>query len=135
MILDAHAHHFLYENFEEVVQENVKNEVVFILENGLNSRTNQIVLENSEKYEVVYAALGLHPTEVVKLSYEEVERELEFIKNKSESILAIGEVGLDFYWIKDRELQAYEKKVFELFLSLAESLGKPVVVHSRQAEK
>jgi len=135
MILDAHAHQFMYENFAEIIQENLEKDVIFILENGLNPETNRLVLDLAKKHEIVYPALGLHPTDVVKMSLEEINSELEFMEKNIREITAIGEVGLDFYWVKDPNLQALQKKVFEQILSLAERKQKSIIIHSRQAER
>ncbi len=82
----------------------------------------------------VYVTLGLHPTQVSEMNDEEVERYIEFVSANSGKIVGVGEIGLDNYWIKSEEERRRAKKVFLEFLELAEKLGKPVIIHSRDAE-
>ena len=135
MIIDVHAHHFLYSNPIEVLQENREKGVCIIIENGLNPETNRKVLEIAKKIDIVYPALGYHPVDIAKSGDSMVEQELKYIMEKADEIVAIGEVGLDYYWIKDRELIEKQKKWFLRISELSESCGKPVIVHSRRAEK
>ena len=107
----------------------------FVLNHGLNPKTNRIVL-NSKK-ENYFVALGIHPLEVTKLGEDEIESELYFIeeKLKKEEIEAIGETGLDYFWIKDPKYKDFQKELFERFIELAEKYKKPLVIHSREAEE
>jgi TatD DNase family protein len=123
-MFDFHCHFF---NNEKVSW--------YILNNGLNPKTNRIVL-NSKK-ENYFVALGIHPIEVTKLGEDEIENELYFIeeKLKKNEIDAIGEVGLDYFWIKDPKYKDFQKELFERFIELAEKYKKPIVIHSRDAEE
>jgi TatD DNase family protein len=82
----------------------------------------------------VYVTLGLHPTQVSEMSDEEVESYIEFVAANSGKIVGIGEIGLDNYWIESEEERKRARRVFFELLELAERLGKPVVIHSRDAE-
>lgn len=136
MIVDVHSHLFFYENIDNKIKENEEKNVIAIIENGLNKITNRIVIEESEKYEIVYFALGYHPTDIVKEKDEEILKEIDFIRKLNHNkFLAIGEIGLDFYYIKNEEDRKKEIKYFNEFLSLAEEINKPVIIHSREAEK
>lgn len=83
----------------------------------------------------IFVTLGLHPTQVPEMSDAEIERYISFIRENSDSIVGVGEIGLDKYWIKDEEVHRRVKEVFKGMLRLAEKLGKPVVIHSRKAEE
>lgn len=136
MIIDNHSHLFFYENIEEKIKENKEKNVIAIIENGLNPETNRKVIEESKKYDIVYSALGYHPTDIVKDNEEKIEKGLEFIeKYKNNKFLAIGEVGLDFYEIDDENERKKEIEYFNKILDIAEKTKKPIIVHSRGAEK
>lgn len=92
-------------------------------------------LKLAEKYRgFVFVTLGLHPTQVSELSDEEISKYIAFIESRREEVVGIGEIGLDRFWIKDEQELLRARKVFEEFLTLAEKLRKPVVIHSRKAE-
>ena len=85
----------------------------------------------AEKYPFFYGALGIHPNETKDLT----EEDMDWLRKASgsEKIVAIGEIGLDYYWDEpDREIQ---KKWFVRQLSIAKDTGLPVVIHSRDAAK
>src|SRR3989338_9148035 len=137
MLVDIHAHldDKKFENdIDAVIERAKKAGVKFIINNGLNSESNRKTLEFAEKYSIVRPALGLHPTELANFSEEKIAEEIGFIKNNRKKIVAVGEVGLDYYWIKDAEKRKFQKKVFEKFIGLASELEKPLIVHSRDAE-
>ena len=73
--------------------------VSVIITNGINLETNKLSLEYANSYKLVKAALGLYPTEALQANVDEVLKQIKENKNK---IIAIGEVGLDYYWIKDK---------------------------------
>ncbi|MEM0379585.1 MAG: TatD family hydrolase [Nanopusillaceae archaeon] len=136
MIIDVHSHLFMYKNLDEKINENIKKNVKLIIENGLNYETNKKIIEEIKKYNILYGALGFHPTDIVKYSEDIIENTLNFIlKVDNEKFVAIGEIGLDFYWIKEQELIKKEIFWFEKFLEVAEKINKPVILHSRNAEK
>ena len=136
MLIDIHAHLFFYRNIEEKIKEDVEKGVKIIIENGLNKESNRKVIEESKKFTITYFALGYHPTDIIKESEKTINNEIEFILNvKDTKFLAIGEIGLDYYWIKDENNIKKEKFWFEKFLEIAEKLNKPVILHSRNAEE
>ncbi|RIB35359.1 MAG: hypothetical protein BXU00_01860 [Candidatus Nanoclepta minutus] len=135
MLIDTHSHLFFYDNIDEKIKENLEKNVKIILENGINRESNRKVIEESKRYDIVYYALGYHPTDLVKEDDEYLEKEIDFIEKVQDSkFLAIGEIGLDFYWIKDDKLIKRQEIWLENFLKLAEKIRKPVILHSRNAE-
>jgi len=81
----------------------------------------------------VFLCLGLHPEFIKDLDKERTKQYIqEIIKNKSH-IFAIGEIGLDYFWIKDHEWQEKQKEMFIEFISLAKKLNLPAIIHSRDA--
>lgn len=132
--VDAHCH-LDFENFDEdrdEVLERANDKLEFVVNAGSNLEHNRKSLELEEKYNgFVVANLGLHPT------YTDSFDQLEEIKDqiRDEDPAAIGEIGLDFHHVADEEMRQEQEKVFRQLLSLAEELDKPVVLHTRDAEK
>ena len=127
MIVDTHCHLSKkdYNNLDEVI----KNIDGIIIISGCDDETNGEVIEIVNKYETVYGTLGIHPEEIDKLtdnSFEFIERNLNNPK-----IVAIGEIGLDYYWNKENKKE--QQKVFRKQLEIAKKYNIPVVVHSRDA--
>lgn len=132
MIFDVHAH-YDDEKFdadrEEVICSLKSNGVCGVINAGTNLETSQKSLELAEKYPYFFAAVGIHPEDCSELPNDYVESLKKMLNNKK--AVAIGEIGLDYYWKEiDRETQF---KVFEEQLILANTLDKPVIIHDREA--
>lgn len=131
MIIDTHCHIYYSEvkNAEEIIKECKKNNIVIIL-NGLDKKSNLEVLELSKKYNNVYAAIGYDHSVVNEITDDDIILLENQIKNNNK-VIAIGEIGLDYYWVKDnKEIQ---KELFRKMLELSEKYNLPVIVHSRDA--
>ena len=128
MLIDTHCHLFkeYYDNIGEVLDRAKKSDVGIVVVNGTNSVDNEEVLDLVKRYEMIYGALRIQPEEIV----ESWERCFCFIEEhiNDEKIVALGEIGLDFHYECDKELQKY---VFRKQLELAEKYNKPVIIHSR----
>ncbi len=134
MLIDVHAH--LYdEKFNKDRDKIIKSFKGIIVNNGEEPKTNRLVLDLAKKYSNCKAALGIHPEFSHKLTDLELKKEIAFIK-KSKPI-AIGEVGLDNFWIKEKKEGSRERQVevFKKMLKLAKELNIPAIIHSRWAKK
>ncbi len=135
MIFETHAH-YDDEKFDEdrvellshLLRENNIGNIVNI---GASFRGCKDSLELAETYENVYAALGIHPEELEDFS----EEAMEWIKANASNpkVVAIGEIGLDYYWVKDEEGRAKQRQWFKRQLDMAREVDLPVVIHSREA--
>lgn len=131
-IFDTHAH-YDDESFDEdrdaLLSSMQENGVGTIVNIAASMRSCRTTLELTEKYPFVYGVLGVHPSDTAELT----EDDMEWIKAHSaaEKILAIGEIGLDYYW--DEPDRAIQKKWFVRQLQIAKETGLPVVIHSRDA--
>ena len=126
---DVHAHLDMIKDVESVVKRAEAAGVKAIVTYGTDKETNMTALALSKKFPIVKAALGLYPT-AVELSEEEVKKELAFIEKQD--IVAVGEIGLEYQEVEERERQ---QEIFEQQLALAKKMGKVSVVHSRKAER
>lgn len=131
MFVDTHCHIFKsdYDNIDEVLNNASNNNVKYYINNGSDREYNKEVLELVKEYDNMYGALGIHPETVDDYSLDDIE----FIKNNlsNEKIVAIGEIGLDYYYTKENKDE--QIKLLEMQLSLAEEYNLPVIIHSRDA--
>lgn len=129
---DTHAHYNddkFKDNVDETIKECIDAGVKKINIIGYNVESSKKAIELATKYDELYSVIGIHPSDVGKCSVKEIE-EL-YIKNNNGKIVAIGEIGLDYYWVKDNKEE--QKKLFIEQIELANKLKLPIVVHSRDA--
>jgi len=128
MLVDTHCHIFseYYDNIDEIVERAYDKGIKMIIVNGVDTKSNMEILKLVSKYDIVYGALGIQPEEVSKSNNDD----LAFIERhiNDEKIIAIGEIGLDYHYECDKELQ---KKFFIMQLEIAQKYNKPVIIHSR----
>ena len=133
MLVDTHSHIFneYYENIQEVLDKAKTNGIEKVIVAADNIKSCYEVIENSKKYDNYYYCLGIHPEDVD----DDKDELLKIIEDNKEDpkFVAIGEIGLDYYWTKDNKEK--QIKLFEYQLSLAERYNKPVIIHSREATK
>jgi len=134
MLIDTHAHlnfNAFREDADEVIKRTLDNKI-WVINVGSNYRTSKKAVEIAEKYEKgVFAAIGLHP---IHSADEEIDKQKYKELAKSDKVVAIGEIGLDYY--KDYELfKEKQKEVFLEQLGLAKELGLPVIFHCRKAHE
>ena len=131
MFIDTHCHIFseYYDDIDKVISECRDNNIDKIIVNGSNIKSNIEVMELANKYDIVYAAIGFHPTELDDFK-EKYFRFLEENINNSK-VVAIGEIGLDYHYDNaDKEKQIM---VFRRQLDIADKYNKPIIVHSRDS--
>ena len=138
MLVDIHSHLYFEEfskDLKDVIARAKKAGVVSIINSGTNHESNSIVLELSKEYDILNATLGIYPTDAMKMSNEELEKEISFIRSKKKEILGIGEIGLDFHLTKDKSEHERQIEAFRSILTSLKDLNLPFVIHSRKAEK
>lgn len=135
MIFETHAH-YDDEKFDgdrvELLSHLLKeNNIGNIVNVGASFRGCKDSLKLAESYDNVYAAIGIHPEEIDDASDEVLEWLRENASNPK--VVAIGEIGLDYYWVKDPEGRAKQRIWFDKQMDLAKEVNLPVVIHSREA--
>ncbi|WP_296861571.1 TatD family hydrolase [uncultured Methanobrevibacter sp.] len=130
MIIDTHCHIYYSEmdNAEEIIRQAAENDICIIL-NGTDPSSNREVLELSAKYENVYAALGYFYSFADEITEEDIFLLDSQLTN--DNVIAVGEIGIDYYHTKDNADK--QKALFEKMLDLAQKHDLPVIVHSRKA--
>lgn len=132
MFTDTHTHLF-YPNFEgevdKIIDRAKQAGVDYMIVPGTDLVTSSKAIELAEKYDSIYAAVGIHPHDSKDWNESNVVKLEELAKNKK--VVAIGEIGLDYYYdFSPREIQI---KAFEDQIDLALKLNLPIIVHNREA--
>ncbi len=133
-MIDSHVH-LDDEAFDEDRDELIKNlnengiEIVVNNSSDLSSSENSVKLAN--KYENIYASIGVHPHEAESYNDDVKKKLIELSKNKK--VVAIGEIGLDYYY--DNSPRDIQREVFKKQIALAAKLKKNIVIHSRDASE
>lgn len=135
---DSHSHYNdekFNEDREQIIKETYNSGVTKFVCAGYNILSSLDSLELSKKYEFIYSICGISPNDIPQ-SEEELWKDIEEISkivtnNKGKKLVAIGEIGLDYYWNKEnKELQ---KQAFIKQIELANKMDLPIVIHSRDA--
>ncbi len=133
MLTDTHCH-LDFNKFDEdraaVLQRASEAGVKRILIPALDLKSSLSAIKLAESHASLYAAVGFHPTDLERFSektFEEVRALVEHAK-----VVAIGEIGIDYYWVKETEKRAFQREVLKKQLAFAQSIAKPVIIHMRE---
>lgn len=131
MFIDTHCHitNEDYDDIDRLIKEIKAAGVEKVIVNGVDMNSNLQVLELVKKYDIVYGALGFHPTELENYDDEEIKWLEKNINNAK--IVAVGEIGLDYHY--DNTDKKKQQDVFEKQLNIASKYNKPIIVHCRDA--
>ena len=131
MFTDSHCHLYdeYYNDLDSILKLSIDNHVNRYINNGCDSITNKEVIDKISKYDNMYGTLGIHPESVDTYSIDDINYIKDNLSNKK--IIAIGEIGLDYYYTKENKNK--QKELFELQLQIAQDYNLPVIVHSREA--
>lgn len=133
-IFETHAH---YEDVkfdsdrEELLALLPKQNIEYVINVGSNLETTRKSIELAKQYDFIYAAVGVHPSDIAELNestFEELKEVADY-----EKTVAIGEIGLDYYWDKDTLVQEKQREWFKCQMLLAKEKNLPVIIHSRDA--
>ncbi len=132
MYIDSHCHlsKEYYDSIDEIVNKAKDNNVNKLIISGCDKNGIIEGLDIINKYENIYMTIGFHPSEANITTAEDLIW-LENLIKENDKIIAVGEIGLDYYWVKDNKEQ--QRDLFRKQLSIATRLNLPVVIHSREA--
>lgn len=129
---DSHSH-YNDESFDEdrnqIIQQTFDEDVTRVMCIGYNIEKSIRAIEIAEKYEFIYASCGISPNDIEDYSEENLLKIEEMAKN--EKIVAIGEIGLDYYWNKENKDK--QKELFIKQIDIANKYNKPIIIHTREA--
>ncbi|MCI8281479.1 MAG: TatD family hydrolase [Lachnospiraceae bacterium] len=134
MIFDTHTHYDdrkFEEDRDKLLSSLKESNITKIVNVGADIETTKQTLALAAAYDFIYAAVGVHPSDVDCLN----EENYAWLKRQTscKKVVAVGEIGLDYYWEKDPQKQQQQKYWFQRQLSLAKETNLPVVIHSRDA--
>lgn len=133
-MIDSHVHlddEAFNEDREDIIKSLGENGIELVINNSSDLPSSERSVELANKYENIYAAIGVHPHEARTYDDEVEKRLIELSGDKK--VLAIGEIGLDYYY--DNSPRNVQKEVFKRQIELAARLKKNIVIHSRDAAK
>ena len=131
MLIDSHCHILSceYENPQDIINETFQSRVDKIIINGFDVESSKEAVLLAEKFDNVYAAVGIGPENIENITDWGINEIENLVSSKK--VVAIGEIGLDYYWTKEtKEKQLY---IFGKMLDIAKKNNLPVIVHSRNA--
>jgi len=134
MLIDSHCHldaEWFGNDIPNVVQNAKNNGIEAIVTSSitLDIQQTKSIVDNYPNF--TFWALGLHPPSVNSQTVQAITILIQ--KHKAE-IVAIGEVGLDYHWVKEEKLWEQQKEAFRFFINFARRLEMPMIVHTREAE-
>ncbi|MBD5551095.1 MAG: TatD family hydrolase [Lachnospiraceae bacterium] len=134
MIFESHAHYdddAFDEDRDKLLSELGEHGIGYVMNISSSLSSVQTTLSLAKKYSFIYAAVGVHPSDVGELN----EESFAWLKEqcREEKVLAVGEIGLDYYW--DNVERDIQEKWFARQLALSNEADLPVIIHSREAAK
>ncbi|MBQ3030318.1 MAG: TatD family hydrolase [Agathobacter sp.] len=134
MIFETHAHYDddrFNEDRDELLKRLPEEGVGVVINSGASVESTRDTIRLAKEYPHVYAAVGVHPSEIEELD----EDFFAWMKEQAdwEKTVAIGEIGLDYYWDKEPEVQERQRYWFGRQIEMAKETNLPIIVHSRDA--
>lgn len=150
MLTDTHCH-LDFNKFDEdrdvVIQRAIEVGVTRILIPALDFESSLAAIRLAESHPNLFAAVGFHPTDVDKMNSNSLEQLRALIlphpnpsptwrgtQGEGSKIVAIGEIGLDYYWVKEAEKRTSQHKALKQQLELAQEVNKPAIIHMREED-
>ena len=135
---DSHAHlddEKFDEDREEIIEKIKNSGVTRLISAGYSLEGSKKAVELSKKYDFIYATCGISPNDIPQTEEELWKNisEIKQITTNNSKVVAIGEIGLDYYWEKDIERRKLQRKAFIKQIKLANELQLPIVIHTREA--
>ena len=134
MLIDTHVHlnaKQFNDSLEDVIKRALENDVSKMIVVGYDPATNKKAIELAERYDFIYATVGFHPTDSIKVTDEDKKLLLKQLTHKK--VVGIGECGLDFYW--DKEHIESQIELFKWHIEQSLELDLPLSIHMRDASE
>lgn len=134
MIFDTHCHlnsEELLSRIDEVIESAKKVGVDKFLVIGWNKESSLKAIELANQYDCIYAAIGFHPTDIDGVTDDDFNKVMNHVNNPK--VVAVGEIGLDYHWVKDPAQREKQKEWFIKQIEFANKYQKPISIHNREA--
>lgn len=133
-MIDSHCHLEHMKNAEDVIAE-ARKRMTAVVTSVPDPEDFDKTMQLREKHEdFVFVAAGFHPEIIDNYTDEDIKDHMNLIRANADRIVSVGEAGLDYFWITDKDKQERTKNVFADFIDLALEIEKPLTVHSRGGE-
>ena len=132
MLFDTHVHlnaEQFNDDLQEVIDRAIAEGVTNMVVVGFDELTINKAIELAEKYDFIYASVGWHPVDAIDMTPEHLEWLKELASHPK--VVALGEMGLDYYW--DKSPKEIQKEVFRKQIKLAKEVKLPIIIHNRDA--
>lgn len=137
-MIDTHCHIDFedYNNDRDKVIKRSQNKLDAIINSGTSIEGNNNALKLSKKYEnFIYPTFGFHPVTSQDSTQDEINNAQKHLIENIDNISAIGEVGMDYFYTKDKKLRQRQKEIFTSFIEIADNYEVPLLMHVRDCEK
>lgn len=134
MFFDTHAHYdadWFQDDRDALLTALPQFGIGLILNPGCDLSSSRMAVELAHRYDHVYAAVGFHPSDLEQFTSDSVDQLRALAQDPK--VVAIGEVGLDYYWSKEEAEHTVQKQALRLQMALAQELDLPVIFHDREA--
>ena len=135
-MIDVHCHleNEDYNKDRDEVITKCKKELKAVITSCAHPKHFNLTMDLIKKYRnFVFGAFSIHPIYIKEVTNKEKESYFNLLRNNKDNIVAIGETGLDYYWIKEEEWREKQKELFRDMIRLSKELGKPLVIHARDS--
>jgi len=136
MLFDSHCHlndQILYERIDEVIEAAKKTGVEKFLVVSWDKESSKLAVKIAKKYDCCYAAVGFHPCNIDDVSEKDYEETMSLIKEPK--VVTIGEIGLDYHWVKDPLEREKQKQWFIKQIEFANEHQLPISIHNRESNE
>ena len=134
MIIDTHCHlndEELYKDYKNVIKRAKEAGVEAFFVVGWDYESSKLAVELAENNDCVFAIVGYHPCNIDGVSDTEFEQTMSLLNHPK--VVALGEIGLDYYWVEDKEKREEQKRFFVRQIKEANKYKKPISIHCRDA--
>ena len=134
MIIDTHCHlndEELYNDYENVVKRAKEAGITTLFVVGWDYESSKLAIEIAETHKNIYAIVGYQPCNIEGVSDEEFNKTMSLLEHPK--VIAVGEIGLDYYWVKEPEKRERQKQFFIRQINEANKRGLPISIHCRDA--
>jgi len=135
MLTDTHCH-LDFNKFDAdrdaVIQRATEAGVERMLIPALELKSSQAIVQLANSHPNLFAAIGFHPTDLDEWHEPSIENLRKLAQPQKTKVVAVGEIGLDYYWVKEPEKQALQREALKQQLQLAQEVNLPVIIHMRE---
>lgn len=137
-MIDTHCHIDFqdYDDDRDEVIQRAKDKLDYVIASGFDKKSNENVLKLSKEHEgFIYPTFGFHPVSSQNSTDEELKDAQNHLISNLDNIVAVSEVGMDYFYVTDKALRERQEEIFKSFLNLANDYKVPIVMHVRDCEK